>query len=482
VEYTRLIPYGLKKRMALCTQPMAKTGMNKEQAKGKQPKGLRWLLKTELFLFFSALDILLVGALVLMMLSWLLNPLYISLPELADKTAAEQPDPLALLFTWPIMALGGGLLVLRIGFRFLANKLFFNTPGILDFLSLRYLAYILAGGFACTLLLEFILVKVDFRKELPRYHGPVDPKLQLDFGGYIRPDPYLIWTFTPNEPYPRNRRINAAGFIGKQAAADKPEMTKRIFCLGGSTTSLASPAYPDLLQQQLNAEAILGNTWEVYNCAVDRYTVSQGLAQLERQILANPTNQPDIVTVCYGWDDHWRGVVPDSLRMEAPESSERASRLNRMQERRVVQLITFNRQLDRISARDDNPDGLRVSPKEYQWALVRIVRAVKAAGARPVLVTSARGDLDEALVAKGLAKSVEQAHNLHDAYNRITREVCEEEGAGLIDLAMWSEEDASSRFVADGLTPGALVEADGIHLSGQGHQLLAELLVDYIRK
>jgi lysophospholipase L1-like esterase len=168
--------------------------------------------------------------------------------------------------------------------------------------------------------------------------------------------------------------------------------------------------------------------------------------------------------------------------MEAPESSERASRLNRMQERRVVQLITFNRQLDRISARDDNPDGLRVSRKEYQWALVRIVRAVKAAGARPVLVTSARGDLDEALVAKGLAKSVEQARNLHDAYNRITREVCEEEGAGLIDLAMWSEEDASSRFVADGLTPGALVEADGIHLSGQGHQLLAELLVDYIRK
>ncbi len=456
--------------------------MNREQVKGKQPKGLRWLLKTELFIFFSALDILLVGALVMMVLSWLLNPLYISLPEIADQTAAEQPDPLALLFTWPIMALTGGLLFLRIGFRFLSNKLFYDTPGILDFLSLRYLVYILAIGFACTLLLEFILVKVDFRKELPRYHGPVDPKLQLDFGGYIRPDPYLIWTFTPNEPYIQNRRINAAGFIGEQPTADKPEMTRRIFCLGGSTTSLASPAYPDLLQQQLNAGAILGNTWEVYNCAVDRYTASQGLAQLERQILANPTNQPDIVTICYGWDDHWRGVVPDSLRMEAPETSERASLLNRMQGRRVIQLLTFNRNLDRISARDDNPDGLRVSRKEYQWALIKIVRAVKAAGARPVLMTSTRGDLDETVVGKGLAESVEQAHNLHDAYNRITREVCEQEGVGLVDLALWSEEDASSRFVADGLPPGPLVEADGIHLSGQGHRLLADLLVEYIRK
>jgi lysophospholipase L1-like esterase len=453
-----------------------------DEATVKQSKGLSRLLKTEIALFFSVLDALLIGTCVLLVLSWLLNPVYITLPGLPGQSAVEQPDPLAIHFTWPIMLAAAGLLLLRVGFRFLSNKLFFTTPGPLDIPPLRHLSYLLVTGFACILLLEFVLVKTDFKKDLPSYQALADDGDPLDFGGYIKPDPLLIWSFKPNEPYTADRTINAAGYLGDLPSPTKPENTKRIFCMGGSTTSLPSPGYPELLEERLNNLSILATTWEVYNMAVDRYSLCQGLAQFEQQLLSNPTNNPDIITLYFGWDDHWRGAVPDSLRMKKPVPADRASLLNRMRQRRIVELVTFNRNMDRIIARDDNPDGLRVSQTEYAWALTHLVRAITAAGIRPLVITAPRGEFNSDLAIDGLAESADRARTLHDAYNRIAREVCDAERVRLIDMVKWIEEDAPTRFMKENMEPTSLLEDDSIQLTETGHRFLAELIVENIRQ
>lgn len=102
--------------------------------------------------------------------------------------------------------------------------------------------------------------------------------------------------------------INDLGFRGAPFLAIKPPRTYRIFAMGCSCTlginEDGDSTYPGQLQSLLNRDQArrTGLNFEVINAGVAGYCTRQGLQWLRSQII---DYQPDLLTVYYGWNDHW---------------------------------------------------------------------------------------------------------------------------------------------------------------------------------
>ncbi len=148
-------------------------------------------------------------------------------------------------------------------------------------------------------------------------------------------DPLIAWKLKPNL---ENAfwdftlfSTNEMGLRTPDHVTPKPVNGLRVICMGDSVTfgfrvpeldparpndfNSAQQPYPVLLQQKL-AAANPGRTVEVYSLAVPGHTSHQGRAWLDREIAKI---RPDIVTICYGWNDTDLRAVPDreSLPMDA---------------------------------------------------------------------------------------------------------------------------------------------------------------------
>jgi lysophospholipase L1-like esterase len=132
-------------------------------------------------------------------------------------------------------------------------------------------------------------------------------------------DPLLMWGFRPNlkDAYWDFTLIttNAQGLRHEGNVGKKQPGALRIVCLGDSVTfgyrvPLCFPdnltnvdrqyqCYPILLEKRLR-DMNPGRQVEVYSMAVPAYTSYQGLNWLRRDI---GSLKPDIVTICFGWND-----------------------------------------------------------------------------------------------------------------------------------------------------------------------------------
>ncbi|MCP3916493.1 MAG: hypothetical protein GY711_13125 [bacterium] len=101
---------------------------------------------------------------------------------------------------------------------------------------------------------------------------------------------------------PEPCRINNNGFRGNDYETQKPADTKRVLCLGGSSTfgylNRDQGTYPRLLQDLFaNAE---GTNVEVLNAGVPHYNTDHILAALHGELLAT---SPDVVTIYSAYND-----------------------------------------------------------------------------------------------------------------------------------------------------------------------------------
>lgn len=263
-------------------------------------------------------------------------------------------------------------------------------------------------------------------------------------------DRELLW-----RPKPAPGLTNSRGFLGPEWEGVK--RGKRLIALGDSCTVAGASPYPERL-------AALLPGWQVWNAGVGSWSSYQGRRLLETELLAL---RPDVVTVYFGWNDHWLAWgAPDK---ELAAELDRAWRRRLLAERfRVLQAWHFVR--DRLSGPVGPPRGAppRVSLEDYAANLRAIVAATRAAGALPVLVTAPSGLTPGHPVARRL---VEESRNfddaarlpaVHEAYNGAVRAVAAETGAALADLAR--------EFAAE---PPERLFSDGIHLSPEGHRLAA---------
>jgi len=302
------------------------------------------------------------------------------------------------------------------------------------------------------------------------------------------------WRHRPGARF-NGHRINRWGFEGPDFPLAKPPGERRVLCMGDSCTFGQSvgpqDTYPAALQRMLGAKV------RVINGGVNGYSSYQGLQWFRR---IAPRIAPDVVTVFYGWNDHWLS------RIGGPDKTMAGSTLERVRcvlsRSRVFEFGVLGwhalRSTANIPFLEDKPAAphqpppaqppapapkreLRVGLEDYAANLRAFVTWCKANGAQAILLT-APNYLDLADTAKlpdsayqvTDKTSVAELRALHRSYNAAVRRVAREEGASLVDLC---------RIFADARDPAKCFAGpprDFVHPSAYGFGLIARALADAI--
>ncbi|MBW2272694.1 MAG: hypothetical protein JRG96_05455 [Deltaproteobacteria bacterium] len=245
--------------------------------------------------------------------------------------------------------------------------------------------------------------------------GPGDPFYSVDprRANHLS-HPVLIWRGRPGYVgeylYPEAGVLNRFGnnewgFRDDEVADPKPDSVVRVLNVGDSATwGLNLPgrgaSYSDQLEAMLARRASAGVRYDVVNGGVVGYSSLQGV-QLLRSWLGDL--DPDVVTVYLGNNDSSPGSVKDAERVAATAGPLHGAlqrnrfylllqkgllhlRAGRLEKQRAV---LQQRQAKKEAY--DSPEGFyrlaaRVTPDQYEENLREMVRLVRDAGARPILI------------------------------------------------------------------------------------------------
>ena len=283
----------------------------------------------------------------------------------------------------------------------------------------------------------------------------------------FEPDRYLLWRMRPGGNV-GGIRVNELGLLGTPATTRKPEGAVRVLCMGDSVSAATYRVYPGIAGRLMEAAGTTA-TVEVLNASVAGYSTEQARRWWRRLRRL----EPDIVVLCFGWNDHFPALnLPDKELGARNVFAAAAHTLFRWS--RVYQLASAPAD-ERWRRMDEEATApLRVGPEQFGRNLAAMVDAVRASGAQPILATQP-ANLSEAGVAhlrdSGFGSATAPPDELHRDYNAIVRSVASATGATLLDLDEAFEFRDRSR----------LFEADGMHLTGPGHNLSARLLVGVLR-
>lgn len=193
---------------------------------------------------------------------------------------------------------------------------------------------------------------------------------------------------------------------------------------------------------------------------VGGWSSEQGLAQLQRDVLPL---RPIVITIYYGWNDHWVALGPPDPVLRGVTSFADGLRLGQLVKKARMALLT------------DPERPNRVSRDRYRRNLETMARLGEEAGAEVVLITAPSnhepGREPEYLGRRHL-RDLDDLVPLHQSYVQATREAARATAATLCDVA--------ARFDADPQGAREYFGPDGIHLSEDGDEQLAELLADCI--
>lgn len=317
---------------------------------------------------------------------------------------------------------------------------------------LRIVALVVASLVFSLLLAEGVLRVIGF-------HFDVAPE-RIEFGW---PDPVTIV-----DRFERDVDLFWVSQDYREKLARLAEDPPEILFLGDSCTELGG--YPALLVERLRERYPLLEI-QGGNLAVSGWSSYQGLRQFERDVLPLA---PKVVTIYFGWNDHWFGFGVEDK--EIPTVT--LSRFPRLRSFRVVQLLLRTELAGRSLERKNLPE--RVTPQDFRANLQAIARLARDNGIIPVFLTAPssheRGHEPEHLESR-FVRSLDELVPLHQRYVSIVREVAEaEEGAVLCDLAAGFE----------ALPPADLRKLyfteDGIHLKPLGSHKVADFLFECLER
>jgi len=212
------------------------------------------------------------------------------------------------------------------------------------------------------------------------------------------------------------------------------------------------------------------------NLAVPGWTTFQGREQMQLDVAPLA---PRVVTIDYGWNDHWIGFgVDDETAARLNRSwlySLRWSRLAQLAEKLVVG-HEAGTAVGGGTANGRRP--LRVPPDAFRRNLEAMVDDARAAGIAPVLLTAPtshrRGHEPRYLGIRWI-ENLDELVPLHQRYVGIVREVAEEKGAALCDLAAAVEALPEPERAL-------LFRGDGIHFTNEGAAFVGEALYDCLER
>ena len=319
--------------------------------------------------------------------------------------------------------------------------------------------------------------------------NPIEDRTMRFGGGMFTTAARQMWVPRPGAEvvWGDGEEINACGYRGPLRPAGAHPGVPRILVLGESCTFGYGVPYADTFSSQL--EELLrerGRNVEVLNAGVIGYTVRQGV---ERYRAMGRSYQPDFVVAAFGEvNEHFNAGGPaDVAKIELPlEEGNAWTEIVKLVRRevRVAHLLaslvdgmnaetSIERDLKfRQRSRDNSlRDGMgqidwigqrRVPLDDFDKALVALSSAVRADGARPVILSLPR------------RRAAEADSPVLPLYTRTIEDVTKREGLLLAD-GYGAFRTAEER----GLTEDDLFR-DAWHLTAKGHAELARILADRI--
>ncbi len=303
-------------------------------------------------------------------------------------------------------------------------------------------------------------------------------------------DPILQFKLSPDLDI-LGGRISRDGFRTHDFAPKRPGVY-RILALGDSGTfgqiqrgesyGYVSNPYPLALEKVL-AERIGPGRFEVLNAGVPGYNSYQGLMLLRGKLR---NLDPDLITVRYGWNDHFLSEAPPGQSPYRESDSKLVVALEDLALRTALYPFVRRLGFELRARRGQNPQALREAfARQTQWSptvplpdyehnLRRIVEIGRARGAQVWLLTSPYNpkpsETARNFVSFNNRIGFDELMAVHDQYNEATRRIGRELGAPVIDMA------AIYRDNRDNPDFRLFVESDVPHPSQWGQNLEADVL------
>ncbi len=280
------------------------------------------------------------------------------------------------------------------------------------------------------------------------------------------PDRFLLWKMKDGANV-AGRDVNPLGLFGTPPSDKKSSGTVRILCMGDSVPALTYVTFPVIAERFLFRSRI-ARRFEILDASVVGYTSEQVLRRY-RQLRRL---QPDLVLVCVGWNDHAPPLnLPDCHLGYRTLFSEVLQRLFYWS--RIHQWMSAP---PAGGSRHKGPAdfAMRVSKEQFEANLRSLIREVRKAKGEVLLVTQPWRDPQVGATASTNSPAESTATlqlSYHREYNDIVRKIAATDRVLLMDL----EEEFTRR------RREWLLESDGIHLSGAGHNLAARMLIGALR-
>lgn len=309
-------------------------------------------------------------------------------------------------------------------------------------------------------LLRLTGFQYDTSVETMTFTFPIDEYNRESEEPFLERDEHLFWK---TRPFALGH--NSRGLIGPEFTDAKAAGVFRIVCIGDSCTHFGPDTYPEMLQALLDAAA--PGRFEVINAGCIGYSSWQGLTLLREQV---SDWSPDLVTVYFGWNDHWlaRGYR-DSQQLV--QSTMRAPSWEPIEQLRFVQFMRWS--AGHLAA-PPKPEP-RVRPDEYRKNLEAMHQVCMDLTADIWYLTAPHAfdfGIPAYLLTSGEVADPSQIIALHNSYNDVVRQVADERKADCLDLDRnFREQDALSLFVDD-----------HIHLSEEGRLLVAETIFERLKQ
>ena len=272
---------------------------------------------------------------------------------------------------------------------------------------------------------------------------------------FLRRDPELFWT-----PRPGVLGHNSQGLYGPEFSPEKPQGVFRIVCIGDSCTHFGPHSYPEILQQML-ADRIGDRKVEVINAGVIGYTSYQGLMMMRSRVR---NWQPDLVTVYFGWNDHWLARGLEDKNQSGDAGGEMSGLLDDLRCVQLARMLTGG-------LKNDGETKVRVALSDYRANLTEIANLADSISSECWFITAPHAmdlSIPDYLMTSGEVNDPSKLIPMHQNYNSVVREVAGQTGSSLIDL--------ESKM--DAIPKQPLFVDDHIHLTLEGREFAAKQIAE----
>ncbi len=232
----------------------------------------------------------------------------------------------------------------------------------------------------------------------------------------------------------------------------------KIMCLADSSSVMyKGKGYPDILQELLSG-AIPQKNPIVFNGGVPGYTSFQGLKYFTGELLFY---KPDIVSVCYGWNDHSQSGNKLSDKLQDPASPKNIFVRNIINKSRILSFInSLVMKIRQYQYKRLGPDeSVRVSIKDYRYNLLKFVEICKNEDVLIILMTAPYLDATEEWIT------------IHKEYNSVVRQIAREKDIPIVDIVEIFKRRRDLFIDPD---------TDKSHYNWKGSQVIAKALADVI--